>query len=102
MSSAQHAPGNVATGEMAGASLQSPDPHKGGHYISPLPPRPTPDPPYGGQEVRTHLIPQSLFLRQPNAELRYLLGTEQGSTIERLHAYLAETSPQERRFAPLS
>src|SRR5205823_11659024 len=39
---------------------------------------------------------------QPNAELRYLLGTEQGSTIERLHAYLAETSPQERRFAPLS
>ena len=49
-----------------------------------------------------HLISQSLCLRQPHAELRYLLSTEQGATIERLSTYLAEVSPQERRFAPLS
>ncbi len=48
------------------------------------------------------LISQSLCLRQPHAELRYLLSTEQGATIERLSTYLAEVSPQERRFAPLS
>jgi len=49
-----------------------------------------------------HLIPQSLFLRQPHAELRYLLSTEQDTTIERLSTYLTGASPQERRFAPLS
>ena len=33
-------------------------------------------------------ISQTLLLRQPHAELRYLLSQEQGSTIERLHTYL--------------
>jgi SAM-dependent methyltransferase len=46
-------------------------------------------------------IPQSLFLRQPAAELRYLLASEHGKIIQRLHSYLHETPIENRRIAPL-
>jgi len=40
--------------------------------------------------LSTSCIAQSLLYAQPSAELRYLLGTEQGTLIERLHTYMAE------------
>src|SRR5438046_2564745 len=46
-------------------------------------------------------VSQSLFLRQPRGELRYLLSTEQASIIERLQTYLSETPAQSSRFASL-
>ncbi|MFL5625316.1 MAG: N-6 DNA methylase [Ktedonobacteraceae bacterium] len=51
---------------------------------------------------RTSTVNQSLFMRQPAAELRYLLGSAHTSTIQLLHAYLAETSSARHNFAPLS
>ncbi len=45
---------------------------------------------------------QALFLRQPGAEFRYLLGDGHGSIIERLCTYLDETPGGDRRFASLS
>jgi hypothetical protein len=47
-------------------------------------------------------VNQSLFRRQPAAELRYLLGSEAASTIELLHACLDKSSPAHHNFAPLS
>ncbi|MFL5706807.1 MAG: N-6 DNA methylase [Ktedonobacteraceae bacterium] len=47
-------------------------------------------------------VNQSLFRRQPAAELRYLLGSEATSTIELLHACLDKSSPAHHNFAPLS
>src|SRR5258708_9057725 len=47
-------------------------------------------------------VNQSLFRRQPAAELRYLLGSETASTIELLHACLEKSSPAHHNFAPLS
>ena len=50
-----------------------------------------------------HPIPQSLFVNQPRAELRYLLHTVQGTLIEQLHAYIHMAPKHQRiRFAPLS
>ncbi len=51
---------------------------------------------------RISTVNQSLFIRQPAAELRYLLGSEHTSTIELLHSCLDETSPARHNFAPLS
>ena len=56
-------------------------------------------PPYPTSPAPT--VSQSLFQRQPCAELRYLLSTEQASIIERLQTYLSETPAQTSRFAPL-
>ncbi len=56
-------------------------------------------PPYPTSPAPT--VSQSLFQRQPRAELRYLLSTEQASIIERLQTYLSETPAQSSRFAPL-
>jgi N-6 DNA Methylase/TaqI-like C-terminal specificity domain len=47
-------------------------------------------------------VNQSLFRRQPAAELRYLLGSEVASTIELLHTCLEKSSPARHNFAPLS
>src|SRR5947209_19713682 len=52
--------------------------------------------------IPDQIIPQSLLLHQPGAELRYLLSTEQGPTIERLRAYFDEPPASQRRLAPLS
>ena len=46
-------------------------------------------------------IPQSIFLRQPGAELRYLLNSKRGAVIERLRACLDDTSGGNGRLAPL-
>lgn len=46
-------------------------------------------------------VPQSLFLRQPGAELCYLLGGERGAFFERLRASLEHVSGSGRRLAPL-
>ena len=54
------------------------------------------------RQSQAKTIPQQLFLRQPSAELRYLLAEVQGTTIERLGAHLAETSASHPWFAPLS
>ncbi len=59
----------------------------------------------GQQEQHTetlNTVPQSLFRRQPGAELRYLLSSERGAFIERLRAHLERASGSERRLAPLS
>ena len=48
-----------------------------------------------------HTVEQVLFLRQPAAELRYLLSSESGALLERLRACLEEPTNGERRFAPL-
>jgi hypothetical protein len=45
---------------------------------------------------------QSLFLKQPRAELRYLLGDKRGSIAEHLRSYLEEMHPPPSRLAPLS
>ena len=47
-------------------------------------------------------IPQSLFLRQPQAEMRYLLSSEQGAFVERLRSVWDEDSPFSQNFLPLS
>src|SRR3989442_124898 len=47
-------------------------------------------------------VHQSLLLHQPRAELRYLLSTEQGPTIERLRAYFDKPPASQRRLASLS
>lgn len=49
-------------------------------------------------------VPQSLFQRQPGAQLRYLLSSERGALMERLRIHLehADTNGSERCFAPLS
>jgi hypothetical protein len=47
-------------------------------------------------------VPQSLLLRQPRAELRYLLNSDVGLVIERLRAYLDQPSHTPHRFAPLN
>ncbi|HLH60680.1 MAG TPA: N-6 DNA methylase [Ktedonobacteraceae bacterium] len=47
------------------------------------------------------MIPQSVFTRQPNAELRYLLSSERGMAIERLRSYLAGSSGERKCLAPL-
>src|SRR5256885_2199876 len=52
--------------------------------------------------IPDQIIPQSLLLHQPGAELRYLLSTEQGPTIERLRAYFDNPPASQRRLAPLS
>jgi SAM-dependent methyltransferase len=44
---------------------------------------------------------QSLFLKQPRAELRYLLGDKRGSIAEHLHSCLDEMHPLPSRLAPL-
>jgi SAM-dependent methyltransferase len=44
---------------------------------------------------------QSLFLKQPRAELRYLLGDKRGSIAEHLHSCLEEMHPPPSRLAPL-
>jgi SAM-dependent methyltransferase len=44
---------------------------------------------------------QSLFLKQPRAELRYLLGDKRGSIAEHLRSYLEEMHPPQSRLAPL-
>jgi SAM-dependent methyltransferase len=46
-------------------------------------------------------VPQSLFLRQPRAELRYLLSNEYGATIERLQAHINNAPAPTSGFAPL-
>ncbi|HYT34136.1 MAG TPA: N-6 DNA methylase, partial [Ktedonobacteraceae bacterium] len=51
---------------------------------------------------RISTVNQSLFMRQPAAELRYLLGPAHTSTIELLHSCLDETFPARHNFAPLS
>ena len=45
---------------------------------------------------------QSLFLKQPRAELRYLLGDKRGSIAEHLRSYLEEMHTPPSRLAPLS
>ncbi|MEO8956878.1 MAG: N-6 DNA methylase [Ktedonobacteraceae bacterium] len=47
-------------------------------------------------------VPQTLFLRQPCAELRYLLSSGHGSSIEQLRTYLDEDSSACSHFAPLN
>ncbi len=49
-------------------------------------------------------VPQSLFLRQPGGEFRYLLSGTQGATIERLRAALEQDmgAQESQRLAPLS
>ncbi len=47
-------------------------------------------------------VPQSLFLKQPRAELRYLLGDKRGSIAEHLRSCLEEMHPPPSRLAPLS
>ncbi len=47
-------------------------------------------------------VPQTLFSRQPRAELRYLLSSHHGSSIERLRAYLDEDTDALTHFAPLN
>src|SRR5439155_21839196 len=48
-------------------------------------------------------IPQSLFVNQPHAELRYLFGTVQGTLIEQLHVYVSKAPEAEQNhFVPLS
>ena len=56
--------------------------------------------PYGDPTVRTVL--QSLFLRQPRAEFRYLLSNEYGPTFERLQAHMNNAPGSSCGFAPLS
>jgi len=46
-------------------------------------------------------IPQSLFLRQPGAEMRYLLNSARGSIIERLRQQMDEPGAIPRGLAPL-
>jgi len=53
-----------------------------------------------GYQVGTVL--QSLFLKQPRAELRYLLGDKRGSIAEHLRSYLEEMHPPPSRLVPLS
>ena len=48
------------------------------------------------------IIPQTLFSRQPRAELRYLLSSRHGSPIEQLLAYLDEDTDALSHFAPLN
>ena len=54
------------------------------------------------ERQRASTVNQSLFRRQPTAELRYLLGSEEASTIELLHTCLDKSSPARHNFAPLS
>jgi hypothetical protein len=49
-----------------------------------------------------NIVSQSLFQRQPGAELRYLLSSEGGALIERLRTHLEHAKGSERRLAPLS
>src|SRR5258708_22010580 len=56
--------------------------------------------PSSGYQMGT--VPQSLFLKQPRAELRYLLGDTRGSIAEHLRSYLEEMHPPPSRLAPLS
>jgi len=51
---------------------------------------------------QTGTVLQSLFLKQPRAELRYLLGNKRGSIAEHLRSYLEEIHPPPSRLAPLS
>ncbi len=51
---------------------------------------------------QTNTIPQSLFLKQPRAELRYLLSGEHGNIVERLRSYLEEIHLPSSCLAPLS
>jgi len=51
---------------------------------------------------QTNTVLQSLFLKQPRTELRYLLSSEHGNIAERLHSYLGEIHPPSSRLAPLS
>ena len=53
----------------------------------------------GDSTART--VPQSLFRRQPRAELRYLLSNEYGPTIERLQAHINNAPASSSGFAPL-
>ncbi|HZU70914.1 MAG TPA: N-6 DNA methylase [Ktedonobacteraceae bacterium] len=46
-------------------------------------------------------VPQSIFMEQPNAELRYLLSSKRGMAIERLRSYLAGASGERKRLASL-
>ncbi|HJT57213.1 MAG TPA: N-6 DNA methylase [Ktedonobacteraceae bacterium] len=48
------------------------------------------------------IIPQSVFQRQPGAELRYLLSSERGVVFERLRACLDDSAGENKRLAPLS
>jgi hypothetical protein len=48
-----------------------------------------------------HLVQQSLFSLQPNAEFRYLLSQGKGTALERLRTCLEESPTSERRFASL-
>ncbi len=52
-------------------------------------------------EYQTGATLQSLFLKQPRAELRYLLGDKRGSIAEHLRSYLEEMHPPPSRLAPL-
>ena len=49
-----------------------------------------------------HQVQQSLFSRQPGAELRYLLSQGRGVALERLRTCLEETPANKRRLATLS
>lgn len=55
--------------------------------------------PCGRPLVRS--IAQSIFLRQPGAEFRYLLSSEEGVMIEHLRRYVDEAVPGDRYLAPL-
>src|SRR5712692_3539774 len=53
-------------------------------------------------EYQTGATLQSFFLKQPRAELRYLLGDKRGSIAEHLRSCLEEMHPPPSRLAPLS
>ncbi|GAC1301504.1 MAG: hypothetical protein NVSMB27_41790 [Ktedonobacteraceae bacterium] len=55
-----------------------------------------------GERPCAPTVPQSLFLKQPRAEFRYLLSTGQGPIIEQLRTCLDETPGTSSRFAPLA
>src|SRR5581483_1146254 len=57
---------------------------------------------YFGVAVGSSTVPQALFLRQPRAELRYLLGSGYGSSTERLRTYLDEDARAWAHFSPLN
>ncbi len=57
---------------------------------------------YPGVGDGSSTVPQTLFLRQPRAELRYLLGSDHGSFIEQLRTYLDEDIRACAQFAPLN
>jgi hypothetical protein len=47
-------------------------------------------------------VAQSLFLKQPRAEMRYLLSDEQYQFVQRLHAHVTAHFASSERFVPLS